>query len=58
MREQVDRSYEVCPECGGANTLSKVHVSCRKVVDTDTDCNDCGHEDSWQRGVYESRIEE
>ena len=58
MKEQVDKGYEKCPECGGENKLSKVYVSCRKVVDTDTDCKDCGHEDSWQRGVYESRNEE
>lgn len=49
--------YNICPICGGYNNVTAKDTIDNIICECKTKCNDCGHEDYWAYGCYESKKE-
>lgn len=46
-----------CNKCGGNNELLKAIIDDGIIYEVETKCKDCGFEDYWSHGFFESRQE-
>ncbi len=46
--------YDSCNACGGNNEVTTVDTIEYHVMECKTKCKDCGHEDYWTHGFFES----
>jgi hypothetical protein len=52
--EQQYHCYDSCNKCGGVNELIKpIYEECG-IIETTTKCKDCGFDDFWAYGFFES----
>ena len=48
---------ESCNKCGGNNEILDALIDAYVMFEADTRCKDCGFEDHWAEGLFESRID-
>ena len=50
------QDYNICPVCGGSNTIEKVDDIGHIICEANTICTKCKHEDYWAYGFYNREI--